>query len=109
MQHTCPNCRGRMEVPDDASDGLLTCPACGLGFAPDASPTVTMDSAVTDLTRNDDSTGECPKIGRFEILSQIGRGGSGVPREKVTQNAVRDGEIVAVLCGDEALGARPLG
>jgi tetratricopeptide (TPR) repeat protein len=67
-----------MERPEGPSDEVWTCPACGLSFAACAGPTLTMDVAHTVTSVGLDSMAAGRQtIGRFEILGQIGRGGSG--------------------------------
>ncbi len=60
----CPNCRNPMTLVADLFGDELYCPSCGSSFHLEREETVA-------------STKRLPKIGKFELLETVGRGGSG--------------------------------
>ena len=80
MRMFCPNCRAVVEPVGDSKPESYTCPACGSTFVFDVALTLAAESEDTvaaSLTPHVSLLVQCQTIGRFQIQSEVGRGGFG--------------------------------
>ena len=87
LRRRCPNCHEPLEIPGDGLVEAVTCPACGTAFRSD--PVLLAIGA---------------RLGKYELLGELGRGGFGIVYRARDTELDRDVALEVPTAGHLASG-----